>query len=54
MTDCELCGEYLYADQEWRLAPGLVPGDERDGSTNYRERDGSGYVHKDCLEENDA
>jgi len=49
MSDCELCGEYLYVDEEWRLTPGLMPGDERDDATNYRERDGSGYVHERCL-----
>lgn len=48
MSDCELCGEYLSADEEWRLAPGLIPGSELDG--NYGERDGGGYVHKRCLE----
>jgi hypothetical protein len=49
MSDCEICGEYLYADEEWKLSPGLQPGSERDPSTNYRERDGSGYVHARCL-----
>lgn len=49
MPDCEICGEYLYADEEWRLSPGLQPGSEADPDTNYRERDGSGYVHERCI-----
>jgi len=48
MTDCGFCGEYLYADEEWVLTPGLIPGSELKG--NYGERDGSGYVHQRCLE----
>lgn len=48
-TDCEICGEYLYADEVCALSPGLQPGDERDEATNYRERNGSGYAHRRCL-----
>lgn len=50
MTYCELCGEYLYADEEWRLTPGQIPGKEGAEDSNYKVRDGSGYVHKRCLE----
>jgi hypothetical protein len=49
MSECEICGEYLHVDDEWALSPGLQPGSEADESTNYRERDGSGYVHRRCL-----
>jgi len=47
--ECEICGEYLYADEEWRLMPGVIPGSTEGGRTNYAERDGSCYAHRRCL-----
>jgi len=54
MSDCEICGQYLYINEGWRIAPAQIPGDESDPDTNYRERDGSGYVHKRCLENDEG
>jgi hypothetical protein len=54
MTECEICGEYLYADEPWRLALGVIPGSEADPDKKYQERDGSRYVHKRWLEGGDG
>lgn len=47
MTDsgtCDVCGEKMYADQEWTLKPGIPPvGDAKPGD----------YIHKKCEQDYD-
>jgi hypothetical protein len=41
MSDCPACGDYLYADEEWRLREGLAVGQPAKGGD---------YVHARCAD----
>lgn len=48
MAHCAVCGEYLHADEEWRLRPEIPPGTlETEVDGDYDEA----YMHPDCRAE---
>lgn len=44
MTTCYECGEYLHAEQEWRLRPDLT-------HKKHEDATGEDFIHKKCMDD---
>jgi len=43
VTDCPVCGEYMYADEQWQLRAGRAVG---------KPAEGGDYIHARCADTN--